>query len=281
MIDTSFLDGLARFNLIIRKRVTSNYSGPRKSMAQGRGIIFSDHRIYAPGDDFRAIDWKVYARTDDLMIKNYEEERNLIVHIIVDKSLSMGFGNPSKFDYAAMLGVGYAYLALKNNDKFQFAAFSDDIEAYQPQRGLSQLMSMVDYLNKIKLSGKTDILSIAEKYRKHIGSRALVVLISDFLAPIENIKEALYYFSGHEVNVIQVLDAAERNPELEGDFRLKDSETSSQMRTYFSPMSRNEYMERLEGHTAQLEHECNILDMNFFQVTTDMPIFDAFYRVLR
>jgi len=145
MIDTSFLDGLARFNLIVRKRVTSNYSGPRRSIAQGRGMVFKDHRIYAPGDDFRAIDWRVFARTDDLMVKNYEEEKNLIVHVLVDSSSSMNFGN--KFNYAAMLGVGYAYLAMKNNDKFQFSTFSDDVDLFQPKKGMSHLMAMIDYLN--------------------------------------------------------------------------------------------------------------------------------------
>lgn len=278
MIDTRFLDGLERFHLVVKKRVTSNLSGPRRSIATGRGVIFKDHRIYAPGDDFRAIDWRVYARTDNLMIKNYEEERNLIVHIIVDKSLSMGFGN--KFDYAAMIAVGYAHLAMKNNDKFQFATFSDDIEVYQPQRGVSQLMAMVDYLNSIKLKGKTDILSIVQKYRKLMGSRALVVLISDFLVEIENIREALYYFAGNEVSLIQVLDPLEKNMDMEGSFKLKDAETQVFRRTYLSPRLRDEYIEKLEKHTAQIENECNTQGMDFFQVTTDMPIFDAFYRVL-
>ena len=126
-IDVSFLSQLDRFNLVIKKRVTSNYTGPRKSVALGRGLLFKEHRIYAPGDDIRAIDWKVYARTDDLYVKMYEEEKNLIVHIIVDYSASMNFGKPiNKFDYASMLGVGFAYLAMKENEKFQFSTFSDD-----------------------------------------------------------------------------------------------------------------------------------------------------------
>jgi uncharacterized protein (DUF58 family) len=281
MIDTEFLSSLAKFNLIIRKRVTSNYSGPRKSVAQGKGMIFKDHRVYAPGDDFRAIDWRVYARTDDLMIKNFEEERNLIVHVLVDSSSSMDFGKPSKFDYASMLGVGYAYLAIKKNDKLQFSTFSDDIEIFQPKRGISQIMSMIDYLNKIKLSGKTDILKVAEKYRNLIGSRSLIVIISDFLAPLENIKESLYRFKGSEVVLIQVLDPSEKSPEMQGDFKLKDSETSSLMRTYFSPKSKEDYEERLRYHVSQIEKECSILGISFYQFTTDTPIFDAFYKVLR
>ena len=92
MIDTSFLEQLTRFNLVINKRVTSNLTGPRRSVAAGRGLTFKDYRIYAPGDDFRSIDWKVFARTDDMFIKTFEEELSLVVHIIVDLSKSMDFG---------------------------------------------------------------------------------------------------------------------------------------------------------------------------------------------
>ena len=91
MISTEFLDQLDRFHLVVKKRVTSNYIGPRRSIATGRGLTFKDHRIYSPGDDIRLIDWKVFARTDDLHIKTFEEERNLTVHIIMDSSASMGF----------------------------------------------------------------------------------------------------------------------------------------------------------------------------------------------
>ena len=125
MINTDFLNQLDRFHLVVKKRVTSNFVGPRKSVAAGRGLTFKDHRMYAPGDDIRLIDWKVFARTDDLYIKTFEEERNLTAHIIMDASASMGFGKPvSKFDYAAMLGVGLAYLAMRENERFQFSTFN-------------------------------------------------------------------------------------------------------------------------------------------------------------
>ncbi len=125
------------------------------------------------------------------------------------------------------------------------------------------------------------MLGMAQKYKKIIGTRAMVILISDFLVPIDDIREVLYYFGGHELNLIQVLDPVEKNPEMEGDFKLKDSETGSQMRTYFSPSSRNAYLDQLEGHTTKIENECNKLGVNFHQLTSDLPIFDAFYKVLR
>ncbi|MBA3064658.1 DUF58 domain-containing protein, partial [Candidatus Woesearchaeota archaeon] len=83
MITTEFLSQLDRFNLVVKKRVTSSYTGERRSVMHGRGITIKDHRIYAPGDDFRSIDWRIYARTDDLYIKRYEEDKSLTTHIIV------------------------------------------------------------------------------------------------------------------------------------------------------------------------------------------------------
>jgi uncharacterized protein (DUF58 family) len=106
MIDQEFLHQLDRFALIINKRITSNYIGERFSQATGRGLIFKDHTIYTPGEDFRSIDWRVFGRTDKLYIKRYEEERNLAVHIILDFSASMGFGTTmTKAEFASSFNI--------------------------------------------------------------------------------------------------------------------------------------------------------------------------------
>ena len=281
MIDAAFLDQLGRFSLVINKRVTSSYTGPRKSIAYGRGITFKDHRIYARGDDFRAIDWKVYARTDDLYVKTFEEERNLTVHIVMDASNSMKFGKKiSKFDYAAMLGVGVAYLALRENEKFQFSTFSDQLEVFQPKRGMAQLVAMIDYLNNLKTRGYSKLRESLFQYRKMMGSKSLLVLTSDFLFPMEEIKESLRLLGDHEIKVVQVLDPMEKELQFTGDFNLKDSESGDQLRTFISPKLRKTYQQLLDDHTAKIQKECTSLGMHFYQVTTDMPVFDAFYRIL-
>ncbi|MEK6869277.1 MAG: DUF58 domain-containing protein, partial [Nanoarchaeota archaeon] len=258
-----------------------NFVGPRKSVAAGRGLTFKDHRMYAPGDDIRLIDWKVFARTDDLYIKTFEEERNLTAHIIMDASASMGFGKPiSKFDYAAMLGVGFAYLAMRENERFQFSTFSEGLEIFQPRRGMSQLASMVFYLNNVKTQGNSKLLDAMVQYRKVVGSRSLLVLISDFLVDISEVIEALYNLGDHEIKVIQVLDPIERDLKYSGDFKLIDSESKGMLRTYISPRLRVEYQQMLDNHVARMEETCNNLGYHFHQITTNTPIFDAFYRVL-
>ena len=281
MIDLSYLKELDRFNLIIRKRVTSNYSGPRKSLAFGRGMVFKDHRIYAPGDDFRGIDWKVFARTDHLYIKNYEEERNLTVHVIVDCSKSMDFGKGiSKFEYASMLGVGFAYLAMKQNERFVFSTFSDQIDVFQPRRGMSQLATMVFYLNNLKLRGQSKIKEMMSDYRKTIKSRSLVFLISDYLINLEDIREALYALGHNEVKAIQILDPVEKNLKFEGDFKLKDSETNQMMELNINPRLRSTYQDLLNDHSSKISEICSQLGVPFTSLTTDTSIYEAFFKIL-
>lgn len=281
MIDTSFLDQLSRFNLVVRKRVTSNLAGPRRSVATGRGLTFKDYRIYAPGDDIRLIDWKVYARTDDLYIKAYEEERNLVVHIIIDASASMGFGRPiSKFDYASMIGVGFAYLALRDNEKFQFSTFADTLEIFQPRRGMSHLAAMVQHLNSVKPKGYSKLLDTIMQYKKVIGSKSMLVVASDFLVNIDEIREALYMLGDHEIKIIQVLDRVEKELKIEGDMKLIDSETRGMLRTFISPRLRMDYQHQLDEHCAKIEEACNKLNISYHLAITDTPIFDTFYRIL-
>ena len=156
MIDVGFLKTLDRFSLIVNKHLTSSYIGERRTSFLGKGLIFRDYSSYAPGEDYRMIDWKVFARTDRLMIKKHEEERNLTVHVIADFSASMNFGEPvKKSDYAAMLGIGFAYLAMKNNERFVMSTFAEKLELFRPKKGRKQLAAMVDYLNEKKAKGMT------------------------------------------------------------------------------------------------------------------------------
>jgi len=284
MITAEFLDQLSRFSLIVHKRVTSNYAGSRRSITQGRGIMFKDHRMYAPGDDFRSIDWKLFARTDDLYIKNFEEDRNIIVHIIIDNSASMNFGssNMTKFDYASMIGIGFAYLSLRENGKFQFATFSDQLTVFSSKKSRSQIMVMIDYLNDLKKGKESDFKDCMMKYRKFIQSRSLVIIISDFMYDIEQIKVPLYLFGGHNIKLVQVLDPLEVDLKgIEGDYNLQDLETNQIFRTYISPKLKNNYKNKLHEHNSKIKDVCNKLGVEFYSLHTNRAIFDSFYEVLK
>ncbi|MBI2652226.1 hypothetical protein HYX00_02065 [Candidatus Woesearchaeota archaeon] len=249
MIDTTFLDQLTRFNLVINKRVTSNLAGPRKSIATGRGLTFKDYRIYAPGDDIRLA--------------------------------SMGFGKPfSKFDYASMIGVGFAYLALRDNEKFQFSTFADSLEIFQPRRGMSHLAAMVQHLNSIKPKGYSKLLDTIRQYKKVIGSKSMLVIASDFLVNIDEIREAFYLLGDHDIKIIQVFDRVEKELKMEGDMKLIDSETKGLLRTFISPRLRMGYQQQLDEHCAKIEEVCNKLNVDYHLAITDTSIFDTFYKIL-
>ncbi len=283
MINTSFLNQLDRFSLIINKRITSNYIGERKSVYTGRGITFKDHRIYAPGDDIRLVDWKVFARTDDLYVKRYEEERNLSVHIIMDTSASMNFGSPvTKYEYAAMLGLGFAYLAMKGNEKFQFANFNQRLEMFKPKKGMKQLAAMLAHLNTTRPQGVTNFYDALLQYRKIITTRSFIVIISDFLFDLPTIEKTLYLLgASHDIKIIQVLDRVERDMKLEGDLRLKDAESDTILRTFISQRLRSNYLTMMDGHNLKLNAICSRMGIEFYSVTTDVPLFDVFFDVLK
>jgi len=281
MIDTQFLHQLDRFSLIINKRITSNYVGERFSHATGRGLIFKDHAIYAPGEDSRSIDWRVFGRTDRLYVKRYEEERNLTVHVILDFSASMNFGTAiSKAEYASMIGAGFAYLALKNNERFVLSTFSDSLEVFKPHKGRAQLASMVDFLNNKKPRGLSKLEQSLGNYKKLVNSRSYVVIVSDFLYPIDDIKRALFLFKNHRVVLIQVLDKVEKNLDLEGDFKLKDLETNEVLRTFINPFARKQYAGMLNEHNDKIQQVCNEVGAQFYSANTGQNVFDVFYDVL-
>lgn len=280
-IDLSFLHKLDRMSLIINKRLTSNYVGERPSVFIGRGLIFKDHAPYSPGDDFRSIDWKAFARLDKLYVKRFEEERNLTVHIIIDYSGSMAFGGRvKKYEYADMLALGFAYMAMKNQEKFVVSTFADELEVFKPKRGRKQLMAALDYMNKKKAKGLSRLERALAAYKKRIDSRSYVVILSDFLYHPEEIKRAIARYKNHDLVLIQVLDKTETELPLEGDFKLIDAETQEVMRTFISPSARKQYQEQLANHQAQIKKACDEIGANFFVFDTSFPIFDAFYKVL-
>ena len=281
-IDISFLHKLNRMSLLVEKRVTSNYVGERAAVYTGRGLIFKDHAMYSPGDDFRAIDWKAYARLDKLYVKRFEEERNLTVHVIIDYSGSMAFGSGriKKYEYADMLGLGFAYMAMRHNERFVVSTFADRLEVFKAKRGRTNLMTMLDYLNKKKPKGLSKLGESLVAYKKRVTSRSYIVILSDFLYDVEEIRKAIERYKDHHVLLIQVLDKSEANLDLEGDFKLLDVETNESLRTFLSPYSRKQYLEQLAEHQAKIRRVCDEIGAKFFVFHTGFPIFDAFYQVL-
>jgi uncharacterized protein (DUF58 family) len=282
MIDISFLNQIDRFNLVMKKRVLSQYSGERQSITTGEGLVFSDYREYLPGDDFRLIDWHLYARTNKHYIKRYEEEKNLAMHVFIDASGSMDFGQKiTKYEYGAMIGLGFSYLAIKNNEKLDISTFADNIDFIKPKKGENSLLSLLDFLNKKKVQGKSNFQESISKLKKRLRSKSFVVIISDFLFNPKELEESLKLFKKSSVYVIQVLDPEELKLNMAGDFVLKDSEQGNIVKTFISNRLRSIYRNKLDSHNEKLNKICLSMGAEFITVTTNTPIFDTFYKVLR
>ncbi len=281
-IDLDFLRSLDRLQLILKKKVHADLQGGHEASTFGQGLVFQDYKAYVPGDDFRHIDWNIFARTDKFFIRRFEEERNLTVHILVDSSASMDYGRPlTKFEYASMIGLGFSYMALRRNEKFTFATFSEKVQRLRPKRGTNQLVHIFDIMSKLKAKGRSDFKEAMDAYKKGISGRSLIVLISDFLYDLEEVKEILRQYKRSEVFVIQVLDPTERELALEGDLILEDSETGQKLRTFMSRRLKQSYQARLTEHIYKLKDLCEENDAAFVSVTSDTPIFETFYHVLR
>jgi uncharacterized protein (DUF58 family) len=278
MIDTSFFKELDRFSFMVRKRVSTAYSGSRRSILKGRGMEPVSYREYTQGDDFKTIDWKVYGRTEKLYVKEFEEEKSLTTHILLDISKSMDFRN--KFNYAAMLALGFAYLVTKDNEKFAVAAFGEEINITKPKRGRKYLSQTIDLLNSTELIGQTRFDYCMEKYASVIKSRSLVIVISDFMADAEGIRNSIFRLGDNELLLVQVLDPIEKNLDLGGEAKLIDLETDAKMDIYTSPRLRAEYQKKLNDHNAKIKETCNAVGADFHTVTTDKPVFDAIFEVV-
>lgn len=278
MIDTSFFKELDRFSFMVRKRVSTAYSGSRRSILKGRGMEPVSYREYTQGDDFKTIDWKVYGRTEKLYVKEFEEEKSLTTHILLDTSKSMDFRN--KFEYASMLALGFAYLVTKDNEKFGVSTFAEEINITKPKRGRRYLSLTIDLLNSMELSGKTRFDYCMEKYTSIIKSRSLVIIISDFMADTNAIRNAIFRLGNNELVLIQVLDPVETKLDLGGEARLIDLETEQKLDIYTSPRLRTEYQKRLSDHIAKIKEPSLQVGADFHTVTTDMPIFEAIFQII-
>jgi len=281
MIDPSFLYQLDAFKLALKKKTNAKFKGEQESKLTGEGLLFKEYKEYAPGDDIRYIDWKIYARTDKLFIKKFEEEKNLTFHILVDSSNSMNFGKEMKFEYAAKIGLGIAYLAMKENMKFELSLFSNTFETLCTRQLKPNVVTMIDRLNKSKPTGDTEFDKVLGGYDKRINSKSLIIIVSDFLFELTELEDVMSRLKRNDILLVQVLSEKERRLLYEGDSILKDSETGSLLHTYISQRLRKNYLEELQNHIQQIEQIAKRQGSNFLSTTTSVPFFDTFYTIFR
>ncbi|MFB6241630.1 MAG: DUF58 domain-containing protein [Candidatus Nanosalina sp.] len=279
MIDLEFLEELEKFQLALKKNASQMNQGEQKSHSSGQGMIFKDHKEYIPGDDIRRIDWKAYARTKDLYVKRFEEERRLNIHILLDRSSSMDYGDPNKYEYAAKLGLGVAKMSLNTNDRYNFSVFSETLTNISSGRRNTNISELVEILNDMRKTPESRIERCVTEYSRNIENESVVIIFSDFLADIESIERGLESLKHTKPVVVNVLDGTELNPDFSGDKILKDPESSSKLRTFFSQRIRNRYRSRLDEHVDRLENVSQKNGAEFIQASTSEDVFEVLLKI--
>jgi uncharacterized protein (DUF58 family) len=209
LFDSEFLKKLEYLSLVSKRVFRGQLLAQRRTMQLGGGIEFADHREYTPGDDFRYLDWNVFARHDELLLKRFQEEEDLHVYILLDCSRSMAFGSPSKFDYARQVAAALAYIALADLDRVAVVAFARGIVADFPlTRGKGRILSLLKFLEALPVDdGLTDLGRTAENFIHRSQRRGLAVVVSDLFDPA-GYQRGLDVLRHHryEPHVVQVFD---------------------------------------------------------------------------
>ncbi len=281
MIEVDFLKELDRFNLALKKHSIEIQEGQQQSPKTGQGMIFEDHTKYVPGDDIRRVDWKAYARTGELFIKRFEEEKSITVHILVDRSSSMDYGDNNKYDYAAKLGLAIAYMVSNTNDRFRFSVFSETVTDISSARRNPNMGDMVDTLNSLGKTPESRIGRCLTEYASRIQNKSVVVVISDFLTELDEIEAGLKSLQNTDAVLVNVLDSTELKPEMQGDAILKDPESDLQLRTYLSSQTKQKYRARLDEHTSGIEELANRNGAKYLKLSTGQNFFESFLGVWR
>lgn len=266
---------LGSFELRAKMIVEGVMSGMHRSPYQGFSVEFAQHRPYAPGDDIRRLDWKVYARTDKLQIKQYQQETNLDLVLMVDNSGSMGFGSVAfakasgqgsasgshgrtqwtKFDHATAMAAAMAYITLHQGDRVGLVTFADAITGLVDRSGQrSTWRPIVETLSAQTLDKPTDYGRVTDQILAKIHNRCLFVLISDFFEEPERVRSALARIRhrGHDAIVFQVLDPVEQSFTFDEPTIFEGLEGEARLR--INPRAiRESYLEVLAEHTGAIE----------------------------
>jgi uncharacterized protein (DUF58 family) len=272
---------LSRIVLLSRYVVEGNLSGAHRSPLKGASSEFADHKGYGVGDDPKHIDWKVLSRTDRYYIKRYEDETNLRVYIILDRSNSMAYGSAGlrKFDFACRLAAALGYVVVKARDSVGMFLYSDKIDIeIEPRNSLNHLHNMLKRLQEMEPASTTRTAETLHQIAASIHKRALIILISDLLDNENGVTLALAHFRKrlHDVIVFHVLDPAEIDLSLKQGYDFEDLETGE--RILVDPRAVAKDYQKVFG--AFLEHyrtTCEGMKVDYRLVRTNQQV-DSYVR---
>ncbi|MFT5523081.1 MAG: hypothetical protein ACI9HK_001025 [Pirellulaceae bacterium] len=266
---------IAAAGLSVHQFMEGPISGQHRSPLQGVSPEFADYRSYSPGDDLRNLDWRVYARSDRFYIKRFEEESNLRAHVVLDASASMNYGTePSKFEYAATLGVALAATLLKQRDAVGLTTFNivgkNHLKLSSAETQLNQICQS---LSQVEPGEETELGQVVSQLADQIGRRSLIIVISDLFTDLDSLYDAMgkVQYGGHEMIVFHVLDRAEVELPFNQSVIFKDIEGAEEL--YAEPRSfRSAYQDAMREFMEEVEKRCLYCGIDYLSIFTDQDM---------
>ncbi|MBR4986179.1 MAG: DUF58 domain-containing protein [Proteobacteria bacterium] len=283
LFDEAFLKKIEYLYVMSKKVFTGRLRAERKTRKVASGIEFADHRNYAPGDDFRALDWRVYGRTEKLLVRLFEEKEDLMIYFLIDCSKSMQFADEAKLNYAKQMAAALGYIGLCNQDHVSFLAFNDKvIERLPPTSGRGQIFKIFNFLEKLKSDGATSFEDAFKTFASENRRRGVAVVISDFYNPggYEKALNFLHY-QQFETYVVHVVDEREFDLKVHGDVSLVDEETGEQVDLTMTPSLMNQYRKAFDALCLRMESYCVARRMLYFRTPVSTPFDEIVLKVFR
>ncbi len=300
--DEAFLRRLERLALALHRPPTAGLAGDHRTRRKSDAPEFADYRTYAPGDDFRRIDWKAYGRLGALYYRLGEAQDDLALHLLVDTSPSMDFGTPNKLEYACQLAAALGYLGLARLDAVGAGALDARTPPLPLLRGKAQARRLFTYLDGLLTPGAASpadgrtingadrpgagqaappLVAAVRAYRRGTA-RGVVALLTDGFFPDDHaagLGDLLQ--AGFLPVVLHLLSPQELDPDLTGDLELVDAETGEVVPASLTPETLARYQERLRAWCADLERYCVARRIPYVRLSTALPLEEAVLGELR
>jgi uncharacterized protein (DUF58 family) len=277
-LDPKVLAQLEGLQLRARLIVEGYVAGMHRSPYHGFSIEFAEHREYAPGDDLRYLDWKVFGRTDKFYLKQYEEETNLVCSLLLDVSESMAYRSPqapmSKLDYARCAAAALACLVLQQQDGVGLATFDRQVRSVvNPGSSPSHLKELVRVMQEDAPAKKTSLAPIFHDLAERLKRRGMVVVLSDFFDDVDGLLAGLKHFRHrrHEVILLHVLDPAELEFPFDRVTLFRGLEGLPE--ALVEPRSlRRAYLRQFDGFVRRLKTGCRAAQIDYVLLRTDRSL---------
>lgn len=282
-LDGAFLKLLERHELVSHRVFGSGLIGQRRSRRRGSGMEFADYKEYAPGDDFRYLDWNVYARCEQLVVKVFETTENLATYVLLDRSASMGFGDPSKLLWAERLAAAIGYLAMGKEDKLAVYPFAERLDpGFTSLRGRGQWGPLLGFLGRLEPSGQTALETVFREFATAVPPGGLVFLLSD-LWDLDGFERGLKYliYNNFVVFAVHLLSPEEQAPAYLGEYELSDAEGTGTASVTVKAGTLANYQRELERVSSRLQGLLRSYDSGYLRTTTATSVEETVLQSFR